>query len=86
MSERGGAKAKKALPPLVEEYSEAWLAWKVREELGYDQHDPYEDEADAVALSRLNELEREEKIAERVEKAKAAEFKYKVERDKHLAR
>ena len=74
------------MPPPVEEYSEAWLAWKVREELGYDQYDPYEDEADAEALNRLNELEREEKIGERVERAKAAEFKYQVERDRQLAR
>ena len=34
----------------------------------------------------MNDLEREEKIGERVEKAKAAEYKFKLEREKHLAR
>ena len=34
--QRGQSKAKKANPPPVEEYSEAWLQWKVREEIGFD--------------------------------------------------
>ena len=86
---RNRAGPKKPAAPVfshVVEFSEAWVQVKVREEIGFDQHNPYKDEADEVELVRMTEVAREEAIADRVEKAKTAEFKYIMQAKTHLER
>ena len=59
---------------------------KVREELGYDEHNPYKDEADEEELRAMKDIEREMKIAERIEQAQIAEHKFKRQGETFLAR
>ena len=48
----------------------------MRDELGFDQYNPYKDEADEVEMQGKTDMDRNMIIADRVEEAKAAEFKY----------
>ncbi len=46
-------------------------------ELGYDSRNLFKDESEAGILNQLNEIQRETILGERIEKAHAAEYKFR---------